>query len=49
MKGRGSERKPNDVILLMDGQAARIKTDGDHWARVDRHALGAHARSEGGR
>ena len=23
----------------MDGQAARIKTDGDHWARVDRHGL----------
>ena len=23
----------------MDGQAARIKTDGDHWACVDRHGL----------
>ena len=39
IKGRGSERKPNDVVVLMQDQAARIKPEGDHWARVDRYGL----------
>ena len=37
VKGRGTERKPNDVALLLNGQAARVKPDCDHWARVDRN------------
>ena len=39
VKGRGSERKPNDVAVLLQDQIARLKVDGDHWARVDRHGL----------
>ena len=39
VKGRGSERKPNDLVVSLDEQIARIKPDGDHWARVDRHGL----------
>ena len=39
VKGRGSERKPNDVAVILEGQIARLKVDGDHWARVDRHGL----------
>lgn len=39
VKGRGSERKPNDVIVFTEGQVSRLKVDCDHWARVDRHGL----------
>ena len=39
VEGRGSERKPNDVAVLIEDQIARLKVDGDHWARVDRHGL----------
>ena len=39
VKGRGTERKPNDAVLLLNGQAARVKPDCDHWARVDRNGL----------
>ena len=39
VKGRGSERKLNDLVVSLDEQIARIKPDGDHWARVDRHGL----------
>ena len=47
VKGRGSERKPNDVVVLLDEQAARLRPDCDHWPRVDRHGLlGPLARSE---
>lgn len=39
VKGRGSERKPNDVAVVVNDQIARLKVDGDHWARVDRYGL----------
>lgn len=39
VKGRGSERKPNDLVVLLNDQAARIKPDCDHWSRVDRYGL----------
>lgn len=44
IKNKGSERKPNDAIVLMNDQAARIKPEREHWARAARYGLGVRLR-----
>jgi len=39
IKGRGANRKQNDVLIRIDGMVARLQTDEGSWKRIDRHGL----------
>ncbi|CAE8601345.1 unnamed protein product, partial [Polarella glacialis] len=40
VKGRGSQRRQNDLLVIANQQAARVQGDTSaQWARIDRHGL----------
>ncbi|CAE8678476.1 unnamed protein product, partial [Polarella glacialis] len=40
VKGRGSQRRQNDLLVIVNQQAARVQVDTSaQWARIDRHGL----------
>ena len=42
MRGRGTNRRPNDLIVVMESGVARLQLDPERRTRIDRHGLWIH-------
>ena len=42
VRGRGTNRKPNDLVVVMDAGVTRLQLDPERRERIDRHGLWVH-------